>query len=190
MACLQHGADPKYITLHAQTQKQLKYHLKHKYGTSTTLNSDLQESLWHGMGQGAGDACPTWVIGTNSTANAYVDKAQLWQILPPNSNIPVTQTIKAFINNTNLFISQLPNQSNNDFKQAAQMDTNQWHGLLQATGGELNIKKCFVFDVQFEYDQSGNLSFRPRNMDDPAITLTHTNRTREPLRYTKSNKGV
>jgi len=27
LACLQHGADPKYIKLHAQTQRELKYYL-------------------------------------------------------------------------------------------------------------------------------------------------------------------
>jgi len=142
LACLQHGVDPKYITPQAQTQKQLKYHLKHKYGTSTTFNIDLQESPWHGMGQGAGDACPRWVIGTNSMADAYVSKAQQWQIMPPNSNTPVTQTINAFINDTNLFIGQLPTQSDNEFQQAAQADTDRWHGLLHATGGELYIKNA------------------------------------------------
>jgi len=71
------------------------------------------------------------------------------------------------------------------------MDTNQWHGLLQAcTGSKLNIKKCFISEVKFEYNQSGNLTFRPHHQDDPAITLTHTNGTREPLKYTKSNKGI
>jgi len=113
------------------------------------------------------------------------------KILPPNSNTPVTQTIKAFIDDTNLFISQLPNQSNSEFQHAAQMDTNQWHGLLQAcTGSKLNIKKCFISEVKFEYNQSGNLTFRPHHQDDPAITLIHTNGTREPLKYTKSNEGI
>jgi len=79
LACLQHGVDPKYNALHAQTQKQLKYHLKHKYGTFTTFNVNMQESPWHGMGQGAGDACPRWVIGTDSMANAFVEKVQQWQ---------------------------------------------------------------------------------------------------------------
>ncbi len=39
LACLQHGADPKYIQLHAQTQWELKYYLKHKYGMSPAYNS-------------------------------------------------------------------------------------------------------------------------------------------------------
>jgi len=149
LACIQHGADLKYVALHAQTQKQLKYHLKHIYGTSTTFNIDSQESPWHGMGQGAGDTCPRWVISTNSMANAYASKVQKWQIIPPNSNTPVTQTIKAFIDDTNLFIGQLPTQSDNKFQQAAQADTDRWHGLLRATGGKLNIEKCFVSEVKF-----------------------------------------
>jgi len=56
LVCLQHGADPQYIKLHAQTQKELKYHLKHKYGISEEYNTYSPESPWHGMGQGAGNA--------------------------------------------------------------------------------------------------------------------------------------
>jgi len=57
LACLQHGADPKYIQLHAQTQRELQYYLKHKYGISTGFNTNNATHPWYGMGQGAGDAC-------------------------------------------------------------------------------------------------------------------------------------
>ncbi len=70
LACLQHGADLKYIQLHAQTQRELWYHLKHKYGISTTFNSHTIEQPWYGMGQGAGDTSNRWVIGTDSMTNA------------------------------------------------------------------------------------------------------------------------
>ncbi len=57
LACLQHGADPRYIKLHAQTQKELKYYLKHKYGISAKYNSHSDSHPWYGMGQGAGNSC-------------------------------------------------------------------------------------------------------------------------------------
>jgi len=75
LACLQHGTDPKYIQLHAQTQRELQYHLKHKYGISTMFNSHTTEQPWYGMGQGAGDASNRWVIGTDSMTNAYTSEA-------------------------------------------------------------------------------------------------------------------
>jgi len=57
LVCLQHIADPLYIKLHAQTQKELWYHLKHKYRISLDFNSHQEANPWYGMGQGLGDRC-------------------------------------------------------------------------------------------------------------------------------------
>jgi len=62
LSCLQHGADKRYIKLHAQTQRQLKYFIKHAYGISTAYNQYSEEHPWHGAGQGTGDAGPRWIV--------------------------------------------------------------------------------------------------------------------------------
>jgi len=66
LACLQHGADPQYIKLHNQMQCELQYHLKHKYRISKEFNTHQDNQPWYGMGQGAGDACNCWVIGSDA----------------------------------------------------------------------------------------------------------------------------
>ncbi len=75
------------------------------------------------MGQGARDACPRWVIGTDSMADAFSAKAQQWEILPLNDTTLVTQTIMAFIDDTNLFIGQKPQQNDLKFHHAGQRNT-------------------------------------------------------------------
>jgi len=104
LACLQHGADPKYIQLHAQTQKELCYHLKDKYGISKGFNTNSNTNPWHGMGQGAGDACSQWIIGSDSMANTYSTTAHGWVFPSPTLHDNIKQTMKAFIDNVNLFI--------------------------------------------------------------------------------------
>jgi len=125
LACLQHGADPKYIKLHTQTQCELRYHLKHKYGISTAFNTSTKTKPWYGMGQGAGDACNQWVIGTNSMANAYTSKANGWKIPSPLQNESTMQHLKAFINDVNLFIRQPEHMTEEEFLTKAQADINQ-----------------------------------------------------------------
>jgi len=124
LACLQHRADPKYIKLHAQTQQELCYYLKHKYGVSKDFNTNSKDHPWHGMGQGAGDACNRWVIGLDSMAEAYSSKAHGWRIPTPIPQPQLKQTIKAFINDVNLFIGKLLEVSDDTFLQAAQDDIN------------------------------------------------------------------
>jgi len=130
LACLQHGADPKYIALHAQTQQSLKYFLKHKYGISTEYNQNNPKTPWYGMGQGAGDACNCWVIGTDSMSDAYTESMHGWTITSPISSQPMTQTIKAFVDDVNLFISKPHNSTETEFLHKAQHNINHWHSIL------------------------------------------------------------
>jgi len=95
LACLQHGADPKNIQLHAQAQCKLCYYLKHKYGISTGFNTNTATQPWYRMGQGAGDACNQWVIGSDSLAMAYVQKANGWTIRSPPSWQTNYQTLES-----------------------------------------------------------------------------------------------
>ena len=156
LACLQHGADPKYISLHAQTQRELRYHLKHKYGISPEYNSHTTKQPWYGMGQGAGDASNRWVIGTNSMANAYSEKAQGWTIPSPSAQHSIRQDLLAFIDDVNLFIGKPDHTTEEEFLAIAQADINRWHGILRATGGELNTKKCYWSDFNLQLDDKGN----------------------------------
>ncbi len=130
LACLQHGADPKYIQLHAQTQCELCYHLKHKYGISKEFNHHQVTQPWYGMGQGAGNACNRWVIGSDSLANAYQEHANGWTISSPTPPKQLTQSWKAFINDVNLFIGKPVTASEDKFLKMVQTDINWWHRLL------------------------------------------------------------
>jgi len=120
LACLQHGANPCYIKLHAQTQHKLKYHLKHKYRISEDHNTHTTAQPWYGMGQGAGNACNRWVIGTDSMATAYTTGAHGWTIPLPYQPDSHKQDQKAFINDVNLFIGKTKNTTETEFLTTAQ----------------------------------------------------------------------
>jgi len=190
LACLQHGADPRYIKLHAQTQKELKYYLKHKYGISAEYNSHSESHPWYGMGQGAGDSCNRWVIGSDSMADAYQEQAQGWIIPSPTPNETVTLKLKAFIDDVNLFIGQNNGESENDFYETAQQDINRWHGILKATGGELNTKKCFWSEYHLQYDTKGFPMIRTKTPEDKKLMLNNSDGTTKILRSTQSTKGI
>jgi len=62
LSCLQHGADPRYIWLHAQMQSQQRYHVKHAYGISYKYNQHSDQNPWYGASQGMADAAPRWLV--------------------------------------------------------------------------------------------------------------------------------
>jgi len=144
LACLQHRANLQYVKLHAQTQCKVRYHLKHKYGISKGFNSHSKTQPWYGMGQGAGDTSNWWVIGSDSMADAYQANTNGWTIKSPVPTKSIKFTLKAFFDNVNLFIRQDPSITNAEFHKKAQQDIDRWHGILKATGGELNTKMLLV----------------------------------------------
>jgi len=89
LSCRQHGADPAYLKLHAATQQQFCYHVKHAQGVLSGYNQHSTTNPWYGAGQGAGT------------------------VLTPICT--------------------------------AQTNLNRWNKLLQASGGKLNLSKCFWF---------------------------------------------
>jgi len=142
------------------------------------------------MGQGASDACNWWVISSDSMANAYTSEAHGWTIpsLIPNKN--TKQYLKAFINNINLFIGQPDHKTKDEFLDMTQTDINRWHGILHATGGELNTKKCFWSDFNLQFDTKGNPSIRAKTPEDPQLHLTNTDSTIVTLKSTQPSNGI
>jgi len=98
--------------------------------SSTEYNQNNPKTPWYGMGQGAGDACNRWVIGADSMSNAYTESPHGWTVTSPISSQPMTQTIKAFVDDVNLFIGKPHNSTETEFLHKAQHDINHWHGIL------------------------------------------------------------
>jgi len=123
-------------------------------------------------------------------ADTYQATAHRWTIKSPVTTKSIKFTLKAFIDDVNLFIGQDPNVNEAEFHQQAQQDINRWHGILKATGGKLNTKKCFWSDFQLQYDPKGHPSIRPKQPDDPKLVPTASDGTQETLKSTLSNEGI
>jgi len=123
-------------------------------------------------------------------SEAYSQKANGWILHSQLKNPTQKQTLKAFINDINLFISQPQATSKQSFLSMAQADINQWHGILWATGGKLNAKKSFWSNVNFNYNKHGNPHIRQCEPTDPQLYLTNPDRTQAILCSTKPHKGI
>jgi len=123
-------------------------------------------------------------------ADAYQEKAHGWMIKSPIPTESVMLTLKAFIDDVNLFIGQNPEVSDTKFLTNAQHDINRWHGILKATRGEQNTKKCFWSDYHLQYDPKGFPTIWPKQTTNTQLLLTNPDGTHEILQSTKSNKGI
>jgi len=105
-----------------------------------------------------------------------------WTIKSPVLTKSIMFTLKAFIDDVNLFIRQDPNVTDAKFHKQAQQDINWWHGILKATSSTLNTKKNFWSIFQLQYDPKGHPSIQPKQPDDPKLVLTNSDGTHEHLK--------
>jgi len=155
LSCLQHGADPWYIWLHAQTQRLQCYHVKHAYGISKTYNQHSKEHPWYSAGQGTGDAASRWVMQSNSLINAYHAEACIWQLPDPISTSTVPMGIDAYMDDTNQILGD-DSTTLDSLLPDAQENIDLWQGLIQASSGTLNPTKCIWTPFLWEFDKSSN----------------------------------
>jgi len=142
LSCLQHGADPRYVKLHAQTQCRLKYHIKHAYGMSEAYNQYSEEHPWHGAGQGTGHAGARWIVQSHSLITSYHHVANLWSLWNPITQQPQVMGLDAFMDDTTPLIGNDDDYLLSTLILNAQFNVDLWQGLISASGGALNPSKC------------------------------------------------
>ncbi len=156
LSCLQHGADPRYIQLHAQTQQLQRYHVKHAYGISKNYNQHSEQHPWYGARQGTGDAASRWVVQSHSLINAYHAEAHIWNLPAPASNDTLCMGIDAYMDDTNQILGDNTTSKLDPLLPNAQGNIDLWQGLIQASGGTLNPTKCSWTPFLWEFDKLGN----------------------------------
>jgi len=191
LSCRQHGADTRYIKLHAQTQRRFKYHVKHAYGLSAEYNQYSEQNPWHGAGQGTGDAAPRWVVQSHSLITAYHSKATLWHL--PNSvdGTTIPMGIDAYMDDTNHLMGNSQDDHLHTILPSAQKNLDLWQELIQASGGTLNPTKCSWTPFLWHFDKHGN----PRLVDPPPspryhITAPNRNGDRHVLHRNQPNDAI
>jgi len=123
-------------------------------------------------------------------ADNYSEAASRWTIHTPSNTGNLIQSLTAFINDVNLFVSQNSNISDHKFLTLAQQDIHRWQGILQSTGRELNTKKCFWSDFNPQFDQNGTPSISGPNLNQTPLYLTNPDDTPDIMCNTTSNEAI
>jgi len=171
-----------YLKLHAATQQQFHYHIKHTHSVSKEFNQHSHTDPWYGAGQGAGNACPRWIVQANSLTRAYNTWAQPWHLTSPNADECMQQGFNTFVDDTNLVSIALPQQTIDTPIRTAQANLTIWNDLLQASGGELNPSKCVWFCFFWRIDPCSMASITEPPPTLPEVMLSVHNGQPIPIK--------
>ena len=153
------GVPTKISDLFTRHIQLFEYAIKTSMGESTkTYRNTVQRQLF-GIGQGGRASTTAWLITSVMLIDLLKQKGKGMLVRNPTNTISAHRHIDAFVDDctyfTNDFDNSIQNKETNiqtDLQQATQW----WEQLLHATGGKLELNKCFFYNLQWEFDAEGN----------------------------------
>ena len=152
------GMPAEACSMHAKTIKNMEFHLKTALGVSNEFYKHTSAIPVHGSGQGSCASPTLWLIistilmrclDRNTSGMAMVPIQKDGQIL--------MSSIDGFVDDTSLFTNIPFHQTDmHEAMRHLQVATENWAELLAASGGKLELSKCFYYVLQWKFNEDGD----------------------------------
>jgi len=97
----------------------MQYYVQHKFGVSSDYNT-LDQSPWHGAGQGATDTALHYIVLSDTLIDAYREKVAPIMMHDPTTTVEILQSLKAFIDDVVLHAADSTTGALDDLMNTAQ----------------------------------------------------------------------
>ena len=154
------GLDPKACELFLRVLEKAKYHVKTQLGVSTDFYQTNANRKIHGPGQGGKSSPSIWTIISCLLMKCMRAKSDGARFFDPYREIVIHKISSGFVDDithlVNSFLQSL--QGDDSLQELARQTTTTaqwWEELLHATGGKLELQKCFFYMMYWEFDREG-----------------------------------
>jgi hypothetical protein len=134
--------------LQAKAIRAMQFHIKTALGVSREYYQDSPATPFHGSGQGSGSASTLWLFISSIVMTIYQDLAAAMQITNADLTEKLQEWIDGYVDDTSIFTNiDETNEISTAHRIAQQLqsDASIWEQLLSATGGKLELTKCFYY---------------------------------------------
>ena len=121
----------------------MKMFLRTLFGISQHFYSGSDEQPFQGMVQGNGAAPPVWLIISIFLVRYLYSKRVVSHLMIPISGLVVALAALIYVDDTDLYVFNDSNSSAEEVVNKAQVLVDTWHAVLQLTGGDLKLSKCY-----------------------------------------------
>jgi hypothetical protein len=170
------GVPSSYRHMQSHNLKNSIFRLRTALGNSHNTYTNSPTTPIHGTGQGSCASPAIWLMISSFLMDILSRRANGMHMIDIMNSTTITQWIDGFVDDTSIFTN---NPSSSDdisvLKAKLQYDGNYWAGLLAASGGHLELIKCFYYILTWAWDFNGNPS--PQlivDQDDHQIPLVLT----------------
>jgi hypothetical protein len=168
----------------------MEYYVRTAYGVSSEGYSNFTKWLL-GVMQGAGHSGGLWALTSSIMLDLMKSAAGATFHSPYPSHPGCRRHGEAFVDDTTLWTAQR-NTAYTALVEMMSMTAQRWERLLYATGGALNLLKCFWYGIEWTFTDAGVPRMMKLQDDDPPIQLTSGAdfQTRHSITKIASTKGM
>jgi hypothetical protein len=146
--------------LQAKTIRNMQFRIRTALGISATHYEDTIETPLHGSGQGSGSSATIWMFISSIILDCFEEVAEGMTIANMDKTNEITQWIDGYVDDTSIFTSITETNDREpikptDLAEQLQKNTQEWEILLAATGGKLELTKCFYYILCWKFDEEG-----------------------------------
>ncbi|OEU09351.1 hypothetical protein FRACYDRAFT_248200 [Fragilariopsis cylindrus CCMP1102] len=168
--CLQSYGMPKKLTkIFGELLRVARYAIKTGIGISKETYQHSDESPAFGSGQGSAASAQGWGKLVSLLFDIHDKYGHGCKYEDPWKLYSAIIGMLGFVDDNNITNNGEPWETVNDIIIRTQHDAQLWNDLLRATGGALNLDKCFAQVLAFQFGLNGAPVIAPA---DPTITIT------------------
>jgi hypothetical protein len=154
------GVSPEQASTHATTLQQMCFKIRIAIGDSKRSYTHPTATPVHGTGQGSCASPAIWLLSSSILIDCLAQIAGGMTMKDVFGERTIQHWIDSFVDDTSLFANLLRAicDSNDIKKISAQLhlDMIAWKELLEASGGKLELTKCFYYVLTWKFDSIGN----------------------------------
>jgi Reverse transcriptase (RNA-dependent DNA polymerase) len=152
-----YGVPINLCSVQAKTLKNSIFTLSTALGES---NDKYRHSLItpiHGTGQGSCASPAIWLLISSLLMDILQSTTNGMNIIDINNKIMVKQWIEGFVDDTSIFTNiDFISQCVKTMQKTLEEDGVKWAGLLAASGGKLELQKCFYYILSWSWNSKGD----------------------------------
>ena len=181
------GVPTATCTMLTSLLEQVAYKIKTTIGISDDTYTSTPSNTLHGPGQGSKEGPALWLIISSMLIDILHKKSNGISFCDPHQDLKVQRTMDAFVDDTtawiNFFLDSFSTQDDEIIARLATSLTTTaqwWEELLTASGGKLELPKCFYYIIRWTFNEYGDPIIGP----DPKIPIhiiDHTNNQEESV---------
>lgn len=134
----------------------MQFRLRTAIGDSTESYSHSDTTpIQHGTGQGSCASPSIWLLISSIRMDCLSELAGGMKMENVIDNCTLQEWINGFVDDTSLFCN-IKSNNRNELRNQLHHDMVIWQELLEASGGKLELSKCFYYILHWNFNEHGD----------------------------------